>query len=186
MTPRFDKLLVLDIDETLIHATEKPLPRPPDFCVGRYPIYKRPKVDPFLSACFEWFTVGVWTSSSGDYASEILKHLLPKSGSIAFLMARDRCTPKLDPISGQGQWIKNLKKVERAGYPLEKVIVVDDSPEKHVLNYGNLVRIAEYVGDPSDNELPALLRYLELLGSVENVRAVEKRGWRSSPVVRAN
>jgi carboxy-terminal domain RNA polymerase II polypeptide A small phosphatase len=37
------KLLILDLDETLIHATSKKLSREPDFIVFDYFVYKRPK-----------------------------------------------------------------------------------------------------------------------------------------------
>jgi hypothetical protein len=37
-----DKLLILDLDETLIYAAEIPLARSPDFLVYDYHLYKRP------------------------------------------------------------------------------------------------------------------------------------------------
>ena len=63
MTRRFDKLLVLDIDETLIFASDRSLSRPADF-VGPYHVYKRPHLDTFLKSCLAWFDVGIWTASS--------------------------------------------------------------------------------------------------------------------------
>ncbi|MDQ4120460.1 MAG: hypothetical protein M3209_03335 [Acidobacteriota bacterium] len=36
------KLLVLDLDETLIYATEEELERKADFRAGQYLVYKRP------------------------------------------------------------------------------------------------------------------------------------------------
>ena len=43
-----DKLLILDIDETLVHATEEDLGRACDFETDWYVVYKRPHVDEFL------------------------------------------------------------------------------------------------------------------------------------------
>jgi carboxy-terminal domain RNA polymerase II polypeptide A small phosphatase len=57
--------------------------------------------------------------------------------------------------------------------------MVDDSPEKHTRNYGNLVRVAPFTGDPADTELASLARYLRQLATQPNVRCIEKRGWRS-------
>jgi RNA polymerase II subunit A small phosphatase-like protein len=51
------KLLILDIDETLIYATEASLPRQADFLVGQYHIYKRPFLNVFLKTVaydIEW------------------------------------------------------------------------------------------------------------------------------------
>jgi len=56
--------------------------------------------------------------------------------------------------------------------------VVDDTARKHERNYGNLVTVRPFEGDPSDDELVHLGRYLETLAGVDNVRAIEKRGWR--------
>ena len=67
------KLLILDLDETLIYATEEKLEREPDFIVGQYFIYKRPFVSEFLEFCFENFEVAAWTSSTRNYAVEIIE-----------------------------------------------------------------------------------------------------------------
>ena len=49
MAKRFDKLLVLDIDETLIYASDVAPVAEPDFWVGRYAIHRRPGVGEFLA-----------------------------------------------------------------------------------------------------------------------------------------
>ncbi|MEZ4339254.1 MAG: NIF family HAD-type phosphatase [Sandaracinaceae bacterium] len=47
--PRFDKLLVLDLDETLVFATERPLSdREAHFRRFGYHVYRRPGLDAFL------------------------------------------------------------------------------------------------------------------------------------------
>ncbi len=48
MDEKSDKLLILDLDETLIHATENELNFSADFRFDRYFIYKRPYLDQFL------------------------------------------------------------------------------------------------------------------------------------------
>ena len=176
---RFDKLLILDLDETLVYASEHALGRPADFAVGPYHVYKRPHLDQFLETCFEWFTIGLWTSSSTDYATAVVNQLTSPLTRLAFLWTRKRCTRRIIPAEpGEGLWIKDLKKIKNRGYSLGNVIVVDDSPEKHMRNYGNLVRVGEYRGQSEDDELPHLLGYLEVLGAVPNVRSVDKRRWR--------
>ena len=53
--------------------------------------------------------------------------------------------------------------------------MVDDTPKKLERHYGNLVRIAEWLGDANDSELLILKEYLLELKEVSDVRKVEKR-----------
>ncbi len=78
----------------------------------------------------------------------------------------------------EAYWVKDLKKIRRRGYPLERVIVVDDTSRKHERNYGNLVHVQEFTGSTQDDELLHLGRYLVSLSTAPNVRGVEKRDWR--------
>ncbi|MEO7716022.1 MAG: HAD family hydrolase [Capsulimonas sp.] len=171
------KLLVLDLDETLVYAARRPLERAAGFAVGPYFVYKRPGVDDFLAFCFAHFETAVWTSATRDYAEAIVQILFPQPPS--FLWAIERCTVRYDPDCDAHVGTKNLVKLKRRGYRLEQVIVVDDSPEKHLRSYGNLVRVAPWTGDTADDDLLRLPRYLRTLANVENVRTVEKRRWRS-------
>jgi carboxy-terminal domain RNA polymerase II polypeptide A small phosphatase len=170
----FNRLL----DETLIYANEYELNRPADFRVAQYYVYLRPGIYSFLQGVSALYRLGVWTSSSPAYASAICQVIFGDRVSLEFVWASDRCTPTRDFTFDTWSQTKRLSKLRRKGYQLEHVVVVDDSPEKHTKNYGNLVQVLPYEGDPSDRELELLLSYLEKLHEVENVRKVEKRGWR--------
>jgi RNA polymerase II subunit A small phosphatase-like protein len=173
------KLLILDLDETLLYATEEPLSIKEDFKVERYYIYLRPHVDRFLAFCLTKFEVAVWTTSTEDYAEEIVSRFFPSREAISFLWARNRCTRKYDGELQEFYWIKNLQKVKRKGYDLEQVIVIDDTAQKHEQNYGNLIPVREFTGDPNDNELLLLESYLEKIADTPNFRRLEKRSWRT-------
>jgi TFIIF-interacting CTD phosphatase-like protein len=175
------KLLILDLDETLIYASETLLSRMPDFVVGnKYYVYKRPFVEQFLTWCSENFDVAVWTSATDDYAAEVVANIFPPSlNNLSFLWSRARCTPSLDWETQETFWEKKLTKLRRRGYNLESVIVVDDTPQMWRSSYGNLVRVKSYFGDVEDNELEKLIRYLGVLKNVENVRKIEKRNWQN-------
>jgi RNA polymerase II subunit A small phosphatase-like protein len=179
VTTSKDKLLILDLDETLVFASEQPLARESAFRAGPYHVYKRPHVDTFLATCLDWFEVAVWTSSSPSYAAIVVKELFPQPQNLSFVWAADRCTRTHDTERFEHHWRKNLKKVRRKGYRLESVIVVDDSPEKWEQSYGNLVRVRPFLSDQNDEELLPLLVYLNWLRAAENVRGIEKRRWRS-------
>lgn len=175
--PPRPKLLVLDLDETLVHARETRLPHEPHFGVGPYAVYERPGVRDFIAHVLGRFEVGVWTSSGEQYAAAVVDHLFPP-GSLRFVWASSRCTLVRDWQTGGHQWAKKLHKLKAKGYRLESIIAVDDTPAKYAANFGNLVTVREFLGDPADTELPLLSRYLDRLALVPNVRAVEKRGWR--------
>lgn len=76
---------------------------------------------------------------------------------------------------------KRLAKLKRRGFKLEHIIGIDDTASKYARNYGNLVLVREFTGDLSDDELPRLLQYLNILDSEPNVRVVEKRAWYGLP-----
>ena len=172
-------LLILDLDETLVHATEQPLVHRPHFEVPPHHVYKRPLLTPFLEACSAHFELAVWTSASSDYASAVIGEIWPPTLELSFLWSRTRCTRRLDLERMQQILIKDLKKVKKMGYSLERVLMVDDSPSKLSRQYGNLVRVKPFVGDLEDDELRWLSLFLIELAEVDNVRQVEKRGWRT-------
>ncbi|MDX1739720.1 MAG: HAD family hydrolase, partial [Rhodothermales bacterium] len=172
------RLLILDLDETLIHGTRHPLGRPADFVVDPYHIYRRPHLDEFLLNCSQHYEMAVWTSAGADYAREVVDEIWPPGVDRSFLWSRERCTYRENLETRRPEWIKDLKKVKKAGYPLERIVMVDDNPEKLSRQYGNLVRVRPYYGELRDDELPWLSRFLSQLAAVDNVREVEKRGWR--------
>ncbi|HJL00938.1 MAG TPA: HAD family hydrolase [Polyangiaceae bacterium LLY-WYZ-15_(1-7)] len=178
--PRFDKLLVLDLDETLLHTRAAPLDgREPHGVIGPWVAYRRPHVAAFLDAALDLFEVGVWTSAGAGYAAQAVRWL---EGELAFVWSRSRCTRDFDPEQMEVVHAKPLRKLLRKGWRKEAILAVDDTPAKWRRSYGNLVRVAPFEGDPADDELPALLRYLEELGPAPNVRTIEKRGWRQRTV----
>ncbi len=184
---RFDKLLILDLDETLIFGTDIPLTWLPDFMVlGKFYIYKRPGLDSFLSAVAERFQLAVWTSATADYAHEVIARILPPTVKLEFAFCRENCTRRLHSEYNETHYVKNLNKLRKKGYRLEKVLVIDDSAEAYALNYGNVIPVTKYRGEQNDDELLMLLKFLEQIGSVEDVRKVEKRYWRQGTFEAAN
>ena len=172
-------LLILDLDETLIYGAEREGPRPCDFGVGPFHVYKRPYLDEFLSGVGQHYGLAIWSSASSDYVSAIAQRILPAGLEWAFVWSRDRCTVKRNLETFETEYVKDLKKVKRAGYDLTRILVVDDTHRKTARNYGNAIYVAPFEGDPADAELLLLLKYLDSLMGFENFRAIEKRGWHS-------
>ena len=172
------KLLILDLDETLLFSSTQSLERKEDFKVAGYYVYLRPGLDTFLKFCFINYDVAVWTSSSSDYAELVIKNIFQDSSKLKFIWSRERCTQKYNHERNQYYWIKNLIKVKRIGFDLTSVIMIDDSPEKLERNYGNHIYITPYYGGRDNDELEHLQKYLITLIDVPNVRKIEKRGWK--------
>ena len=172
------KLLVLDLDETLVHARESVLEHEPDFYVGPYAVYRRPYLDKFIASVAEKFDVCVWTSAGEEYAQQIAEEIFPV-GVLKFLLSGQHCVIARDFETNEYSPIKDLKKLKPKGFDLGSIVAVDDTPSKYRRNFGNLVTVREFVGDISDSELPLLLRYLNILAEVENIRTIEKRNWRN-------
>jgi carboxy-terminal domain RNA polymerase II polypeptide A small phosphatase len=171
-------LLVLDLDETLIHATETPLAHAYDHEIKPYFLYRRPGLSEFIREVSQEFRLAVWTSSSPAYAHAVCPLIFPDSALLEFVWASDRCTLTRNFDVDAWDKAKPLRKLKRRGYDLAKVLVVDDSPEKHTRNYGNLVQVTPFMGKKDDDELAVLARYLKGLSTERNVRAIEKRQWR--------
>jgi RNA polymerase II subunit A small phosphatase-like protein len=171
-------LVILDLDETLVHAPELPLARPPDFLAFGYPIHKRPHVDAFVQGLLGTYQVAIWTASGRLYAESVVTQLRIDPARLAFFWCSERCTERFDHETRRRNTVKALRKVRRRGYNLERVLVVDDSPEKHVRNYGNLIPVLPFGGDADDAELPLVRAYIDSLAAEPNVRSIDKRGWR--------
>jgi TFIIF-interacting CTD phosphatase-like protein len=173
------KLLILDLDETLIYSTEMKLKRSQDFVVGQYLVYKRPFLHEFIEFCIENFNVAVWTSSTSSYAVEIVANIFQNPSDLKFIWSKTRCTISFDLDLQETFLEKKMTKVRGRGYDLKKVIVVDDLPQVWRNSYGNLVRVKSFFGEADDNELQKLIAYLEKLKDVENIRKIEKRTWQN-------
>ncbi|HLT37695.1 MAG TPA: HAD family hydrolase [Enhygromyxa sp.] len=180
MARRHDKLLVLDLDETLIHARsrgEPELPWPPQRQVVHFRVYLRPGVHAFMAEVLERFAaVGVWTSASPDYAGVMLDRIVDRE-RLRFVYTRDRCTPRRDLELDESYWLKDIRKLDGLGFDRRQILFVDDKPRGLERSYGNLVRVPPFAGDPDDRVLGKLLGYLDWLGALDDVRRIDKRGW---------
>ena len=179
MPPRFDKLLILDLDETLIHSRERIKGKDYEFHVGPYGVLLRPGATEFADQCTHMFTVGIWTTATIAYATEIVKFVFPNPYALSFIYPREKCTLHFDTQERRQYYVKDLAHLHKAKFTPADIIVVDDTPDVVRRNPDNAVLVKPYHGDPNDDELPALLRFLEFLGPAEDVRTIDKSDWRN-------
>ncbi len=183
-------LLVLDLDETLVHASEKELGYPPAFEVFGYPVYPRPFLEKFLLEMSKHFSLGIWSSAGDPYVECVAEKIKPEGVNFEFVWGNSRCTFRRNiKLDGYGyyenvyehqHYVKPLKKLKKKGYDLQRMLIVDDSPHKCSDNYGNAIYPRPFEGDPYDNELLLLMEYLLSLKDKPNLRKIEKRKWRDS------
>lgn len=177
------KLIVLDLDETLIHATHQSLLPNINFEYSDYAVYLRPHLHDFFQYLSQKFYIGIWSSADDRYVEDIVKLITPKNIKLEFVWGRSRCSKRKNIELDRYIYEKRLEKLKRLGYNLTQIIIIDDSPEKVKENYGNAIYINPYIGNTDDEELLLLIKYLDTLISVDNVRAVEKRDWKSSVAI---
>jgi carboxy-terminal domain RNA polymerase II polypeptide A small phosphatase len=161
-------LVIFDLDETLIHAHTDTC-RPCDFVSGPYRCQIRPFARALIESVLSQFDAAVWTSAGDLHARAVVEALFGTDSALRFVWSAERCTHHRDLEDGQ---LVSLKKLH-----LNRVVAIDDSPEKHSRNYGNLVRVNPWQGEEDDTELRELPSYLAWLARHSSVRTVEKRGW---------
>ncbi|KAF5393781.1 hypothetical protein D9757_000073 [Collybiopsis confluens] len=181
------KTLVLDLDETLIHSTSRPISSAnssglfgslgsrkggPGHVVevmlgGRstlYHVYKRPFVDFFLRTVSSWYTLVIFTASMQEYADPVIDWLDAGRGILEHRLFRDSCTQLPN-----GSYSKDLSIVEP---DLARVCLVDNSPVSYKVNEANGIPIEGWTHDPYDEALLDLLPVLDSLRFTSDVRRV--------------
>jgi RNA polymerase II subunit A small phosphatase-like protein len=151
MEPDSPLLLILDLDETLICATEEPLRREADFAVGPYAVYGRPYLGEFLRSCSAGFRLAVWSTATDEYVMPVVERIMPPGVEPAFVWGRSRCVRRYDPEQFEEYHAKDLKKVRRLGYRLERVLIADDTPCKVHRHHGNALYVPSFFGHFSLN-----------------------------------
>lgn len=153
------KCLVLDLDETLVHSSFKPVEC--DFNVDVeienqvYKVFvaKRPHVDQFMKRCGELFEVVVFTASLAKYADPVLD-LLDIHKVVDWRLFRESCSPF------KGSYVKDLG---RMGRDINTIMIIDNSPHSFFFNPENAIPCESWFSEQSDRELLDLIPILEQL-----------------------
>lgn len=163
------KCLVLDLDETLVHSSFKPV-EPCDFVipveienqVHKVYVCKRPFVDDFMKRCGEIYEVVIFTASLAKYADPVLD-LLDVHKVVDWRLFRESCSPF------KGSYVKDMG---RMGRDLTQIMIIDNSPHSFAFNPENAIPCESWFSDRNDKELLELIPVLEQLSesSVLDVR----------------
>lgn len=175
------KVLVLDLDETLIHSFHDGVVRqtvkpgtPPDFIlkvtIDRHPVrffvHKRPHVDFFLEMVSKWYELVVFTASMEIYGTAVADRLDNNTGMLRRRYYRQHCTLDF------GSYTKDLSAIND---DLSSVFILDNSPGAYRAYPDNAIPIKSWFNDPSDTALLNLLPVLDALRFVSDVRSVLSR-----------
>lgn len=176
------KVLVLDLDETLIHSHHDGVVRqtvvkpgtPPDFVlkvtIDRHPVrffvHKRPHVDYFLDIVSQWYELVVFTASMEIYGAAVADKLDNNRGILRRRYYRQDCTPDL------GSYTKDLTTICE---DLASIFILDNSPGAYRACPDNAIPIKSWFSDPMDTALLNLLPVLDALRFTQDVRSVLSR-----------
>lgn len=152
-------LLIFDLDETLVHATTQQLGRTADFEYAPYFVYKRPFLFELLRTAEPLYDLAVWSSSSREYVDAVVAEIFA-GFDVKFSWAVERCIQRVDAQSNGYVYIKDLRRVQSHGYPVERITILDDSPEKIARQPRNHLRVKPYYGLDEDCELLAIAEEL--------------------------
>ncbi|KRZ14456.1 CTD small phosphatase-like protein [Trichinella zimbabwensis] len=174
------KCLIVDLDETLVHSSFKPVKNPDfvipveiDGVVHQVYVLKRPYVDEFLQQISANFECILFTASLAKYADPVAD-LLDRWGVFRSRLFREAC------VFHKGNYDLN-----RLGRDLKHVLIVDNSPASYAFHPDNAVPVQSWFDDLHDTELLDLLPLLDKLATADNVYTVLKGSNRrsTSPVL---
>uniref|UniRef100_A0A4X2K2F5 CTD nuclear envelope phosphatase 1 n=1 Tax=Vombatus ursinus TaxID=29139 RepID=A0A4X2K2F5_VOMUR len=151
------KILVLDLDETLIHSHHDGVLRPT----------VRPGTPPdFILKVSQWYELVVFTASMEIYGSAVADKLDNSRSILKRRYYRQHCTLEL------GSYIKDLSVVHS---DLSSIVILDNSPGAYRSHPDNAIPIKSWFSDPSDTALLNLLPMLDALRFTADVRSVLSR-----------
>eukprot|EP01024_Parvocaulis_polyphysoides_P028776 TRINITY_DN2598_c0_g1_i1.p1 TRINITY_DN2598_c0_g1~~TRINITY_DN2598_c0_g1_i1.p1 ORF type:complete len:353 (+),score=45.66 TRINITY_DN2598_c0_g1_i1:262-1320(+) len=162
------KTLVLDLDETLVHASMD-LMNFYNFTVdinlndeNRVVYVKcRPYLKQFLEAVSNHFEVVVFTASLEAYADKVLDVIDAGRHLISHRLFRDSC------LCIQGNYLKNL---EVLGRDPHSVVIVDNSVQAFGYQLQNAIPIVDFTDDSNDYELIRIWNLLQRAHQSTDIR----------------
>ncbi|KAK4530359.1 hypothetical protein CCYA_CCYA04G1216 [Cyanidiococcus yangmingshanensis] len=170
-SPTERKILILDLDETLVHSSFKDstgcdltVEVDVDDVPTVFFVRKRPHLELFIRVVRQWYDLVIFTASLRRYADPLIDALDPTGSLFCARYFRDDCV-RLPPFN----FVKNLSVVSPH---LGKVIIVDNSPASYAMHAANALPIDAWYDDPFDEELLNLLPVLRSLSVLEDVRSV--------------
>ena len=160
--------LVIDLDETLIHAsatestgfdfsiTIHNMSEPVDMY-----IFVRPGSIDLIRTLGPFYEIVIFTASSQEYADAVIDRIDP-FGMVKHRLYKESCLLLNDCR------VKDLSLLNRK---LDRVIIMDNSPTSYVLHPNNSIAIRTWTSDKSDQEL---FKVMEMLMEIKDEKNIYK------------
>ena len=189
------KILLLDLDETLIHADfdekyekeqydtiinfesnnennldndDNDLTNDSSDNIINVGIILRPYVKEFLEKSSLYFDIGIFTASVPEYADAVINYLDPRNSFIKFRLYRNNCVLVNDELK-----IKDLRILK--GINLKNIILVDNNMYSFTAQINNGILINSFYDNKKDTELLNVFGYLmNYIYPAEDVRKVNE------------
>ena len=180
--PSKTKVLVFDLDETLVHWIEDFNPEEVDHVLTiNFPnnevvdagLNIRPYAIDWLIEANKHFQVVVFTASHSWYADAVLDFIDPHRELIQFRMYRDQWVE-----TPQGIYIKDLRMI--ANRHLRDILIVDNASYSFGYQLDNGIPIIPFYNDKNDKELLHLVQYLKCVIDSEDVREQNRKAFQLS------
>ena len=167
------KLLLIDLDETLIHSEfrtkehyktlklftkiSKCLTKTFSYSDGNYvyyiEVYFRPHLKEFLDEVSKYFDLAIFTAASKGYADTILDFIDPNNELFQFRLYRDACIPIQQKL-----YIKDLRIIKN--YDPMNVILMDNSLYSFMNQPSNGMLVNSFYTNHKDNQLISAKNFL--------------------------
>ena len=179
------KLLILDIDETLVHSDldfslkekipkydtilhfnseeEKNIP---------IPLILRPGIKKFLNYAVQEFDLVVFTASDKQYADAIIDYIEKDKKYFKMKLYRNHCI-FIEP----GLYIKDLR-IFSDFKNLEDIIILDNSLFSFANQLNNGILITSFFSDMNDTFLENVKCYLEFIKNEKDIRVINKESFK--------
>ncbi len=185
--PTRQKTLVLDMDETLIHAKSLEAAgenweedyritlKDDDGSDMVFCVKNRPSLVECLERLGQFYELVVFTAAERSYAEAIIANFDPDRKYIQQILCREQC------FNSKGFLVKDLRII--SDRRIEDMIIVDNSIVCFAFNLDNGVPISPYMGDnPMDEELIFMCSYLEDVYHHEDIRVGNMQNFKLSEI----
>ncbi|CAL6094149.1 Nuclear_LIM interactor-interacting factor [Hexamita inflata] len=172
---RTKKLLVLDLDETLVHSSFQPVNdadltmeltiNEPSVTKYQLFIYLRPYLDEFLKQMSELFEICIFTASMQVYCDAVVDKI-DLTQLCKYRLYRNHCTQK-GPIY--------VKDISRLGFDLKDVVIMDNSAISFSMQPENGILCPEFFNDKKDTYLRTVIPFMKEIAEADDVRDVLKK-----------
>lgn len=174
-TPEFS--LVLDLDETLVHCSLKPLNDaavvfPITFCESNFCVFVRlrPHLYTFLERLSRSFEIILFTASRKVYADKLLNILDPEKKLVRHRLFREHCRQEGNTF---------VKDLSILGRDLSRTIIVDNALQSFAFQIDNGIPIESWFHRKDDKELLKLMPFLESIPKAgRDVREILREKYR--------